>query len=256
MRGKFALAAALALSLAFAAAGCGAQNESGKAPEPELPPVPGEETDEKYPDIPDIPPDEEVIVPDYTRPFDDSVKYTYTDSYRSAALARFYTSEAEGESSMRYTSAEGGMFAVNQTAPFPYGTFSATVKTVAGADSGVVFCLKAPESASFWESDPGLGYYFFFINAGGNAHLAQVGPLGRNTSWSDLRVEPLAGFDPNGTYRLKVVLKSNKICCYVNGELTIAYRAADLLPGTGFGLRTQGTGVEFSDISLTNDYLY
>ena len=132
---------------------------------------------------------------------------------------------------------------------FPYGTLSCNVKTKTNTDSGIIFGVSSQDE-NFWEGK-GISYYFFFLSVDGTAYLGKTD----NGNWHILKYVGYS-FNAINAYNLKVVYYGGKICCYVNGEFLIGYRDKNPLSGTGFGFRTGATGVVFSELSITNDYLY
>lgn len=176
-------------------------------------------------------------------PFDDSVKYSYTNAFRTVSGN---ISVSEGV----YTAQYANSMAVDNTTAFPYGTISCTVRSNNTNDSGIVFGLTENGASSYWES--GVSYYFFFLGQGGNAYLGKV-----DGGWSALKVVSLGGaIDSTRDYSVKVVLKSNKICCYVDGVLMFGYKDENFLTGTCYGIRAGAAGVTFSNVTVTNEYDY
>lgn len=176
-------------------------------------------------------------------PFDDSVKYSYSYAFRTV------NGQISAENGV-YTAQAANSMAVDNKTAFPYGTISCTVRSNNTNDSGIVFGLSENGASSYWEN--GVSYYFFFLGQGGNAYLGKV-----NGGWSALKVVKFtSAIDSSKDYTLKVVLKSNKICCYIDGELMFGYKDEKFLEGTCYGLRAGAAGVTFSNVSVTNEYFY
>lgn len=181
---------------------------------------------------------------------DDSVKYTYNASTVKFTTVNgsFSTSSGSGTYS-DFKTTNTYSLAVCTSVKFPYGTLSCDMKNVSDADSGIVFGLSGSGS-SFWEGS-GVSYYFFFLNKSGVAYLGKTD----NGNWSVCKYVSYS-YNTTSYYNLKVVFQGSKICCYVNGELLFAYRDSNVLKGTGFGIRSSQSGVEFKNISVTNNYNY
>lgn len=183
---------------------------------------------------------------------DDSEKYEYSaqDVVFSEAHGSSKQSVGEGKYADIVTTSANSLTVCNtEQAPFPYGTLTCLVKTKTNTDSGIVFGVKSG-AQQFWEG-AGVSYYFFFLGQDGTAYLGKTD----NGIWSALSVVGYS-FNASDRYELKVVYKGSKICCYVDGELLIAYRDKAPLTGTGFGVRSGAEGVEFTKIALTNEYMY
>lgn len=215
--------------------GDGQTEEPGDGPEE---PGSGGLLDRDFPYINDA--DDAPVEPE--KPFDDSQKYTYSYAFRTV-------SGSMAESDGVYTAGTANSMAVDNTTPFPYGTISCTVRSNNQTDSGIVFGLTESGASTYWES--GVSYYFFFLGRGGNAYLGKV-----DGGWKELKVVGIGAIDADRDYTLKVVLRSNKICCYVDDTLMFGYKDEDFLTGTCYGLRAGAAGVTFSDVSVTNEYLY
>ncbi len=240
----------LALVMAFtvfALVACGPKQspEEGGPPPDEGQTTPPDENDGEKEELPDrdfpyVNFDDDKPAEEYE--FDDSLKYEYTCGLRNVAGI---ITESEGI----FTSASSNAMAVCETEPFPYGTISCTVRTVNTTDSGIIFSLT-DAGDSYWES--GVSYYFFFLGQGGTAYLGKVD----KGSWSALYVMKTDAIQANRDYRLKVVLKGNKIVCYVDDLLMFGIKDENFLTGTGYGVRTGAVNVIFSDLNVTNEYLY
>ena len=126
---------------------------------------------------------------------------------------------------------------------FVYGTLEATVKSNGRADNGVIFSLTSNASHVYWENE--ASYYFFFVNKDGVVLLGKVD----NGTWSLCQDIVYNGYDPNGTYNLKVEKDATTIYGYVNGVCYITFADEFPLEGTGYGLRAGGAGVQFSNIN-------
>lgn len=184
---------------------------------------------------------------------DDSQKYVYDSSTVSFATVAGSLSFSQGQGEFTDFVTQGGnSMAVcdNENAPFPYGTITCNVKTKTNTDSGIVFGLSSNGIPTYWEGY-GISYYFFFLGQDGTAYLGKTD----NGGWTVCAIVDYT-FNDTDTYELKVVYKGSKICGYVNGELMVSYRDGDPLTGTGFGVRSGGAGVSFSDLAVTNEYLY
>lgn len=150
--------------------------------------------------------------------------------------------EADG----KITSMMPNTLLTNKEGSFTDGTITATIKTVAGSDSGIVFGLTDNGKANFWE-DKDVSYYFFFINVNGDAYLAKVGG---EPAWQQCgAVTHIADFNAANTYTLKVVRNGNNIKCYVNDTLYVDFTDEAALSGTKYGYRAQAAGVEYGLIT-------
>ena len=180
----------------------------------------------------------------------DDVKYDYSASKLTFTTANGGFSETivSGKIS-NYTTTGTNNLLYTTSVAFPYGTITCNVKTLTTTDSGIVFGLSS-SSTSFWEGS-GISYYFFFLSKEGTAYLGKT----NNSSWSILK-QVTYSFNDTDVYTLKVIYQGSKICCYVNNEFMIGVRDNSQLTGTGFGVRSGASGVSFSNMSITNDYLY
>lgn len=150
--------------------------------------------------------------------------------------------EADG----KITSMMPNTLLTNKEGSFTDGTITATIKTVAGSDSGIVFGLTDNGKANFWE-DKDVSYYFFFINVNGDAYLAKAGG---EPAWQQCgAVTHIADFNAANTYTLKVVRNGNNIKCYVNDTLYVDFTDEAALSGTKYGYRAQAAGVEYGLIT-------
>ena len=70
-----------------------------------------------------------------------------------------------------------------------------------------------------------------------------------NGLWTTCQELVYNGYDPYGTYNLKVVKEGTTIKCYVNDFCYITFVDSYPLQGTGYGLRAGGIGVEYTNIS-------
>ena len=177
--------------------------------------------------------------------FDDSIVYTYTDNLTTVNGS--FSTTSVSEKWKTYTSTAGNSLAVNTTTHFKYGTMSVRVKPVAGSDSGLVFGLT-PNGASYWET--GVSYYFLFISQAGTIYLGKV-----NSGWTNVKEVSLGALDVNHTYTIKLVLQNNKFVVYVDDVMAFVIREDNMLTGSGWGLRAGASGVVFSDMSVTSEYL-
>lgn len=181
---------------------------------------------------------------------DDSVKYDYSASKLAFSIANGTFSETKVTNKIsNWTTTGTNNLLYTTSVAFPYGTITCNVKTLTTADSGIVFGLSS-SSTTFWEGS-GISYYFFFLSREGTAYLGKT----NNSTWSILKQVPYS-FNNTDTYQLKVIYQGTKICCYVNNEFMIGVRDIAPLSGTAFGLRSGASGVSFSDLAITNDYLY
>lgn len=175
--------------------------------------------------------------------FDDSTKYDYTD-YELAG--RMFNKDGNV-----YTSTGSNALFVNTTTPFPYGTISADVKSTNSVDTGFILGYSNTTS-DLWEGQ-GISYYFVFLGQGGVAYIGKTD----NGNWEALATKNLGyTIDSNKTYNLKVVYKSNVILLFVNGELEVSYRDVKPLTGVYAGIRTGTSGCSFTNLTLTNEYVY
>lgn len=199
-----------------------------------------ESSDSWIPDIEDS--DSSFEIPD----FDDSTKYPYDNDHISYEIAN---GNATNDSNI-FTSLNENTLIVssNTSSIFPYGTFEATI-TKNSFDTGLVFGLSSNQN-KFWEGI-NVSYYFFFLSKDNTAYLGKTD----NGQWSALQVNNY-NYSINDTYTIRIIYQSNKICCYIDNNLVVAYRDNNKLTGARFGFRSGGSNVTFSDIYLTNDYLY
>lgn len=150
--------------------------------------------------------------------------------------------EADG----KITSMMPNTLLTNKEGSFTDGTITATIKTVAGSDSGIVFGFTDNGKTNFWE-DKDVSYYFFFINVNGDAYLAKAGG---EPAWQQCgAVTHIADFNAANTYTLKVVRNGNNIKCYVNDTLYVDFTDEAALSGTKYGYRAQAAGVEYGLIT-------
>lgn len=258
-------AAILALGIGGAVIGCGEKNaynpvdmtESAPAQIPDGFLTPEEISTVEPPDegtepwIPDII-DRDEPNDEFLDDFDDSQTYVYSRETVTLEKVNGGILNGEDEGGLgNYVTTGANSMAVSTTesAPFPYGTITCSVKTKTNTDSGIVFGLNSNVS-SFWEGS-GISYYFFFLGRDGTAYLGKTD----NGIWAECHVVTYA-FNANDFYRLKVVYIGNKICCYVNDELMFGIRDNNSLKGTRYGVRSGASGVEFKDLTITNEYRY
>jgi len=181
---------------------------------------------------------------------DDSVKYDYSASKLSFRVANGTFSETNVSNKIsNWTTTGTNNLLYTTSVAFPYGTITCNVKTLTTTDSGIVFGLSS-SSTTFWEGS-GISYYFFFLSQEGTAYLGKT----NNSTWSILK-QVAYNFNDTDTYQLKVIYQGSKICCYVNNEFMIGVRDIAPLSGTAFGIRSGASGVSFTDLAITNDYLY
>ncbi|MBQ7303145.1 MAG: hypothetical protein IJW89_06145 [Clostridia bacterium] len=255
---RLATIAATCLAAAFFLIACG----SPLAPIKPTPIAPGETVSgsvnvtEKLPggEIGQAPfaPDVEEIEPSSRRPVfvDDSVRVDYASAALKVANGKFDTVQGQGSfADYKSYTRDALVSFVDGSKPFAFGTVEFDLRTNTTADSGVIFGVTTPVDL-FWEGR-GVTYYFYFFNHEGYAYLGKCD----NGGWWVIKQVPY-GYNGVDTYRMKVVYEGNKICCYVNGKLVIAYRDHAHFKGTGWGFRTNEIGVTFSNIAVTSDYLY
>lgn len=113
---------------------------------------------------------------------------------------------------------EANTLAVHNEYQLQNGTITAKMKAGEIGDSGIVFGMTQANEELFWEA--GASYYFFFVNINGCAYLGKVAG-----GWQQCgNVPPIAGYDVNKTYTLKVEVSDGTIRCYVDDVLYITYR--------------------------------
>ena len=190
--------------------------------------------------LPDIY-DYDNVTPDYGT-YDDSVKYDYSTVTYSAKQGSFTTSGTS------YTTGATNTIAVNTSVPFPYGSLSVDL-TYKGGDSGLIFGYTNTGSGT-WEGS-GISFYFLFINDG-NFHLGKSA----NGTWSTLGTQCMGTNDTNHTYNLRVVVVSNKIICMIDNLVAFTVVDSAFLTSTGFGFRAGVSGTAFSNLTVTNDYVF
>lgn len=114
-------------------------------------------------------------------------------------------------------------------------------------DDGIIFCLSDNNRTRFWEN-PGISYYFFFISRDNTAYLGKV-TGDSEEPWQELAVSTILPYET--AYELKVELTGNHIKCYVDGESVLEYTDAEMLTGTGVGIRAGSESAIYSDFSVT-----
>ncbi len=144
-------------------------------------------------------------------------------------------------------SVEASSLAVNKDGGFSQGTITATIRTVAGSDNGIVFGLSDNGSRAYWEK--GVTYYNFFLTSWGGCYLAKI-----DNGWNELKSLAIEnGVALDRDYELKAEWKDGVIRCYVDGVLYIRYVDANPLTGTKYGFRAIGAGVTYpADITVTD----
>lgn len=258
---------------AFAFGGCGSPAPSGEnPPESDPPSVVDPPSTEDPPGTQDPPADEKKpidrtdiyinddddVPPEAPRPFDDSIKYEYPSEITYENKVGNFGSD----NGVHTANIPGGDIALYYGTPFPYGTISCTVRSNNLVDAGFVFCASEAPSGAYNESN--MSYYFYFLGMGGSAYLGKWD--GPKNTWSALVVKSVGAVNANKDYELKVVLKSNYIVCYMDGEIMFGYKDKDFCEGTGFGIRvtahpdvnpaSSALGVTISDLTVTSDYIY
>lgn len=133
-----------------------------------------------------------------------------------------------------------------ENSEFVYGTLEVTVKNNGAADNGLIFDVTSNASHIYWENN--VSYYFFFVNKDGVVLLGKVD----DGTWTLCQESVYNGYDPNGTYNLKIEKDSTTIYGYVNGSSYIAFSDSAPLTGTGYGLRAGGAGVAFTNLSCNS----
>lgn len=207
---------------------------------------------EDYPII-DLDPDQEVSEPE----FDDSVKYNYNDSLTAVCGMANKTIDSSTNKAIYttgYTGGQlggvGGVLLTNEKVPFGYGTISVDVTNTTTYDSGIVFGLTGNGTPSYWESD--CSYYLFFISGS----LATLGSINHGV-WTNHTSASLGTTATLETvYNLKVIKISNKVLCYVNDKLMFGYKLDGKINGTGYGVRSWASAVQFSNLNVSSEYLY
>lgn len=133
---------------------------------------------------------------------------------------------------------------------FAFGTFSCNVTSTDKTDSGLVFGLSTNGAEYFWEY--GVTYYFYFLGQGGKAYLGKVASDG----WHILNTKNIGTIDPDREYSLKVIYNKNRITCFIDGEIMFGYKDTQPLSGKGYGLRTGAPDIVFSNIDITDEFVY
>ena len=62
--------------------------------------------------------------------------------------------------------------------------------------------------------------------------------------------------DTNHTYNIRATVISNKIVCMIDNLVAFTVVDNAFLTGTGFGFRSGGAGAVFSNLTVTNDYVF
>lgn len=194
--------------------------------------------------LPDIQDYDSNPIPNYDSNFDDSKKYSYSGVTYTAKQGGFSTSGST------YTTNAANTIAVNTSSatPFPYGTISVNL-TYKGGDSGIIFGYNNTGSNK-WEGS-GISFYFLFIN-GTYFHLGKS----VNGTWSTIGAKYMGVNDTNHTYNLKVVMVSNKIIGIIDNLVAFTHVDSAHLTSTGFGFRAGVSGTQFSNLTVTNDYVF
>ncbi|MGI6713527.1 MAG: SGNH/GDSL hydrolase family protein [Bacilli bacterium] len=136
----------------------------------------------------------------------------------------------------------------------PMSSSQGTIKTVTGSIKtfgyGLVFNVTKPDRDIFYETEPGLSYYYF-CNAGN-----QFFKLGRydngTVTWTQQKYVSLS-IEHGG--EMRVVLDNNRIYCYYLNRLIIEYIDSDPLTGTYYGFKSDVVGGSFSHgINFENNH--
>ncbi len=199
-------------------------------------------TEEKEPYIPFVP---EIVDPDAFIDIDSPRDFSKQYDYSSYTLLG-KNGNCELEQGVYTSTTTSALYATTDSEnSFPYGTYSADIK-FNSTDTGLIFGLSST-SASFWEGN-GTSYYFAFINKEGFAYLAKS----VDGNWKELQVAKIANFDVDGTYRLSVLHRVDRILVFINDVIYVNYRESTPLTGTGWGVRFGGSGASIGNINISS----
>ena len=159
--------------------------------------------------------------------------------------------EGSEEKTYTVTTNSTNSLTVDTSTPFSYGTIEATVTQTQANDAGIIFKCEDNGLDQFWEGT--VAYYFFFLSKDGTAYLGKTD----YGSWSELAVSSkIAGYSVGDSVDLKVVLKGTKILCFANDQLMFGYKDNNPLLGTSYGFRAGMSDVYFTNVSVSNEYIY
>jgi len=194
--------------------------------------------------LPDINDYDSNPTPNYNTGFDSTKKYDYSGVTYTKKQGGFTTSGTT------YTTNAANTIAVNTNSatPFPYGTISVDL-TYVGGDSGIIFGYNNTGSNT-WEGS-GVSFYFLFINST-YFHLGKS----TNGTWETKGAQYMGNNDTQHTYNLKVVLISNKIIGIIDNLVAFTIVDNAFLTGTGFGFRAGVSGTKFSNLTVTNNFVF
>ena len=186
--------------------------------------------------------------------FDDSTKYDYDPANLEVKSGKSNVlMPPEGSEEKRYTVTTNSTnsLIVDTSTPFSYGTIEATVTQIQANDAGIIFKCEDNGLDQFWEGT--VAYYFFFLSKDGTAYLGKTD----YGNWSELAVSSkIAGYSLGDSVDLKVVLKGTKILCFANDQLMFGYKDNNPLLGTSYGFRAGMSDVYFTNVSVSNEYIY
>lgn len=181
--------------------------------------------------------------------YDDSIKYEYDFAnnaiYDDEAAAILGIGEDQTISTYKQNT-----ILFDRTTPFSYGTIEVTINESIACDAGIIFCVEDNGLDTFWEGN--VAYYFYFVSKDGTAYLGKTD----YGNWSELLVTAIPGYSVGTDVKLKVILKGTKILCYANDELIGGYKDKNPIMGTSYGLRAGGSGVSYTNLSITSEYKY
>ena len=179
--------------------------------------------------------------------YDFSTQYDYTGA--TLTLVDGYFIVDQDENGYYYQASGSRALSVNTSVAFPYGTISADVINNA-SDTGIVFGLSSTKT-HFWEGS-GISYYFFFINFGGTAYLGKAD----NGGWAALAEYIIPDWTASTSYNIKAVFMGNKILCFLNDQHIFSYSDANVLTGTGWGVRAGDSGAIIKNVQISSQFVY
>jgi hypothetical protein len=135
------------------------------------------------------------------------------------------------------------------TTPFRYGSIQVDMKAANTGDNGIVFGYTNYGDKT-WEG-ANLSYYFLFVNYQGIVILGKT----NNGAWSTVAQSGVVVRDFNVSHKLLLVYKEREINVYLDNVKMFTVTDPDPLFGSGYGIRAGKSGANFSNFTITSDYL-